>query len=63
MIVRKPDRSFCRSTWPPGTWFPPSMHGCMYFVTARNLVRKSQRLVLSQATLLITSKEPSYEFR
>jgi hypothetical protein len=30
MIVRKPDRSFCMSTWPPCTWFPPSMHGCMY---------------------------------
>jgi hypothetical protein len=26
MIVRKPDRSFCRSTWPPVTWFPPSIH-------------------------------------
>jgi hypothetical protein len=26
MIVRKPDRSFCMSTWPPGTWFPPSIH-------------------------------------
>ena len=29
MIVRKPDRSFCRSTRPPGTCFPPSIHRSM----------------------------------
>jgi len=29
MIVRKPDRSFCRSTWPPGTWLPPSVDPSM----------------------------------
>jgi hypothetical protein len=30
MMVRKPDRLFRRSSWPPGTWLLPDLGEYMY---------------------------------
>jgi hypothetical protein len=30
MMVRKPDRTIRRSSWPPGTWLPPDLGVYMF---------------------------------